>query len=287
MRTPEFFLRRTGFYVALLLFCVFAVFPAVWMVITAFKQNADLYNPNNNPFLFNLPPTLHHIAYLFTQTNYPIFLWNSFLIGIIVVVITLLLAVPAAYSLARLMGHWGEHSSIAIFLVYLIPPTLLFIPLYEIVSTLGLANTVWSLVLVYPTITVPFCTWLLLSFFRSIPRDVEEAALTDGWSRVGVFFHVALPLSVPGITTCIVFAFALSLSDYIYAAVFVSATASRTVSAGVPTELIRGDIYYWQALMAATAIVGIPLAVVYGLLFDWLVKGFQVELPRRAGAPPA
>jgi multiple sugar transport system permease protein len=139
---------------------------------------------------------------------------------------------------------------------------------------------VWSLILVYPTITVPFCTWLLLSFFRSMPRELEEAALTDGWSRVGAFFHVALPLAVPGITTCVVFAFALSLSDYIYAAVFVSSTTSRTVSAGVPTELIRGDIYYWQALMAATAIVGIPLAVVYGLLFDWLVKGFQVELPR-------
>jgi multiple sugar transport system permease protein len=272
--------RTAGFYAALVLFCLFAVFPALWMVITAFKQNSDLYDPANNPFLFNLPPTLTHIESLFTQSNYPIFLWNSFFIGMIVVAITLVLAVPAAYSLARLMGHWGEHSSIAIFLVYLIPPTLLFIPLYEIVTVLGAANTVWSLILVYPTITVPFCTWLLLSFFRSIPREVEEAALTDGWSRVGVFFRVALPLAVPGITTCIVFAFALSLSDYIYAAVFVSRTASRTVSAGVPTELIRGDIYYWQALMAATAIVGIPLAVVYGLLFNWLVKGFQVELPR-------
>jgi multiple sugar transport system permease protein len=272
--------RAVGFYLALVLFCLFAVFPALWMVITAFKQNPDLYDPSNNPFLFNLPPTLTNIESLFTQTNYPIFLWNSFFIGVIVVAITLVLAVPAAYSLARLMGHWGEHSSIAIFLVYLIPPTLLFIPLYEIVTVLGAANTVWSLILVYPTITVPFCIWLLLSFFRSIPREVEEAALTDGWSRVGVFFRVALPLALPGITTCIVFAFALSLSDYIYAAVFVSRTASRTVSAGVPTELIRGDIYYWQALMAATAIVGIPLAVVYGLLFNWLVKGFQVELPR-------
>jgi len=272
--------RTIGFYVALALLGLFAVFPALWMVITAFKQNSDLYDPNNNPFLFNLPPTLSNIEFLFTQTNFPVFLWNSFFIGIVVVVVTLVLAVPAAYSLARLMGHWGEHSSIAIFLVYLIPPTLLFIPLYEIVTFLGAADTVWSLILVYPTITVPFCTWLLLSFFRSIPREVEEAALTDGWSRVGVFFRVALPLAAPGITTCIVFAFALSLSDYIYAAVFVSSTASRTVSAGVPTELIRGDIYYWQALMAATAIVGIPLAVIYGLLFDWLVRGFQVELPR-------
>ena len=272
--------RTAGFYLALALFCLFAVFPALWMAITAFKHNTDLYDPANNPFLFNLPPTLTHIDFLFTETNYPIFLWNSVFIGVIVVAITLVLAVPAAYSLARLMGRWGEHSSIAIFLVYLIPPTLLFIPLYEIVTILGAANTVWSLILVYPTITVPFCTWLLLSFFRSIPREVEEAALTDGWNRVGVFFRVALPLAVPGIMTCIVFAFALSLSDYIYAAVFVSSTASRTVSAGVPTELIRGDIYYWQALMAATAIVGIPLAVVYGLLFDWLGKGFQVELPR-------
>lgn len=271
--------RTVGFYVTLVVLCLFAVFPALWMVITAFKQNIDLYDPNNNPFLFNLPPTLSNIEFLFTQTNLSVFLWNSFFIGIIVVAVTLVLAVPAAYSLARLMGHWGEHSSIAIFLVYLIPPTLLFIPLYEIVTFLGAANTVWSLILVYPTITVPFCTWLLLSFFRSIPREVEEAALTDGWSRVGVFFRVALPLALPGITTCIVFAFALSLSDYIYAAVFVSSTASRTVSAGVPTELIRGDIYYWQALMAATAIVGIPLAVIYGLLFDWLVRGFQVELP--------
>jgi multiple sugar transport system permease protein len=279
MRTTSAF-RTIGFYAALVLLCLFAAFPALWMVITAFKQNTDLYDPNNNPFLFNLPPTLSNIEFLFTQTNFPIFLWNSLFIGVVVVVITLVLAVPAAYSLARLMGHWGEHSSIAIFLVYLIPPTLLFIPLYEIVTALGVANTVWSLILVYPTITVPFCTWLLLSFFRSIPREVEEAALTDGCSRVGVFFRVALPLAVPGITTCIVFAFALSLSDYIYAAVFVSSTASRTVSAGVPTELIRGDIYYWQALMAATAIVGIPLAVIYGLLFDWLVRGFQVELPR-------
>lgn len=270
-------IRKIGFYWVLALLCIFAVFPALWMVITAFKQNQDLYDPNNNPFLFNLPPTFAHIKFLFTQTDYPIFLWNSFFIGVIVVAITLVLAVPAAYSLSRLMGRWGEHSGIAIFLVYLIPPTLLFIPLYEIVTKLGAANTVWSLVLVYPTITVPFCTWLLLSFFRSIPREVEEAALTDGWSRIGVFWRVALPLAVPGIATCIVFAFALSLSDYIYAAVFVTSTTSRTVSAGVPTALIRGDIYYWQALMAATAIVGIPLAVVYGLLFDWLVKGFQSE----------
>ncbi|MDE1886793.1 MAG: carbohydrate ABC transporter permease [Gammaproteobacteria bacterium] len=270
-------LRKLGFWLALGLFAIFAIFPAAWMVISSFKQDQDLYNVANDPFKYNLAPTLKNITFLFTGTHYPIFLWNSFYIGVIVVIITLLLSLPAAYSLSRLAGRWGERSGMAIFLVYLIPPTLLFIPLYQIVTFLRTANTVWSLVLVYPTITVPFCTWLLLGFFKSMPREVEEAALIDGCSRWQVFLRVALPLAGPGIATCVVFAFALSLSDYIYAAVFVSSTASRTVSAGVPTELIRGDIYYWQSLMAAAAIVAIPLAVAYGLLFDRLVKGFQSE----------
>ena len=248
---------------ALGMFVLFAAFPALWMVITVFKSNVDLYNPNHNPFIFNSPPTLQNVEFLFTSTNFTVFLWNSLFIGVFVVGITLLLSVPAAYSLSRLVGRWGERSSIAIFLVYLIPPTLLFIPLYQIVSVLKVANTVWSLILVYPTITIPFCTWLLLGFFKSVPREFEEAALIDGCSRFGAFLRVALPLALPGIATCIVFAFALSLSDYIYAAVFVSTTAARTVSAGVPTELIRGDIYYWQSLMAAAAIVAIPLAVAY------------------------
>ena len=276
-------LRRIGFWLALGLFAIFAIFPAAWMVISSFKQDQDLYNVANDPFKYNLPPTFHNISFLFTGTHYPIFLWNSFYIGVIVVIITLLLSLPAAYSLSRLVGRWGERSGMAIFLVYLIPPTLLFIPLYQIVTFLKTANTDWSLVLVYPTITVPFCTWLLLGFFKSMPRELEEAALIDGCSRWQTFLRVALPLSLPGIATCVVFAFALSLSDYIYAAVFVSSTASRTVSAGVPTELIRGDIYYWQSLMAAAAIVAIPLAVAYGLLFDRLVKGFQNEPAGKGG----
>jgi multiple sugar transport system permease protein len=277
-------LRRLGFYIALLLFTLFAVFPILWMLITTFKQDGDLYDIANNPFLYNLPPTLKHVTFLFTDTNFPRFLWNSVLIGVVVVIITLLLSVPAAYSLSRLVGRWGERSGVALFLVYLIPPTLLFIPLYQIVTFLHASNTVWSLILVYPTITVPFCTWLLLGFFKSMPRELEEAALIDGCSRWQAFVRVALPLSLPGIATCIVFAFALSLSDYIYATVFVSSAASRTLSAGVPSELIRGDIYFWQSLMAAAAIVTIPLAVAYGLLFDRLVKGFQTGAPSGADA---
>lgn len=270
-------LRRVGFWVGLSLFALFAIFPAVYMLISAFKQDGDLYNVANNPFLFNLPPTFKNIAFLFTHTQYATFLWNSFFIGVLVVIITLLLAIPAAYSLSRLVGRWGERSGIAIFLVYLIPPTLLFIPLFQLITTINAANTVWSLVLVYPTITVPFCTWLLLGFFKSMPRELEEAALIDGYSRWQAFVKVSLPLAGPGIATCVVFAFALTLSDYIYAATFVSSTTSRTISAGVPIVLISGDIYFWQALMAATAIVTIPLAIAYGLLFGKLVKGFQTE----------
>jgi multiple sugar transport system permease protein len=270
-------LRRIGFWIGMAFFALFAVFPIVWMLISTFKQDGDLYNAANNPFLFNLPPTLKNVTFLFTGTNYPTFLWNSLVIGVLVVIITLLLSVPAAYSLSRLVGRWGERSGIAIFFVYLIPPTLLFIPLFQVISAINAANTIWALVLVYPTITVPFCTWLLLGFFKSMPREMEEAALIDGCSRWQAFFRVAMPMAWPGIGTCIVFAFALPLSDYIYAATFVSSTSAMTVSSGVPTELIRGDVYYWQSLMAAAAIVTIPLAIAYGLLFGKLVRGFQTE----------
>ncbi len=268
-------LRRLGFYLGLFLFALFAVFPVLVAGITSLKHSSDLYNIHSNPFWFGVAPTLKHVTFLFTNTHYPLFLWNSFIIGVLVVVITLVLSVPAAYSLARLTGRWGERSGMAIFLVYLIPPTLLFIPLFQIITTLHVSDTIWALVLVYPTITVPFCTWLLLGFFKSLPRELEEAAMIDGCSRWQAFARVSLPMSLPGVAACIVFAFALSLSDYIYATTFISSASAHTVSAGVPTELIRGDIYFWQSLMAAAVIVTIPLAVAYGLLFERLVKGFQ------------
>lgn len=273
-------LERIGFYAGVVFFSLFAVIPVLWMLITIFKQHPDLYTPENNPFLYNLPPTIEHMKFLILETNYTRFLWNSFFIGVLVVGITLMLAIPAAYSLARLTGRWGERSGIAIFLIYLIPPTLLFIPLFQVVSFLELADTRWSLVLVYPTITVPFCTWLLLGFFKSIPQELEEAAMVDGCSRFMGFWKVALPLARPGIVASMVFAFGLSLHDYIYAAIFINSSASRTVSAGVPTELIRGDVFYWQTLMAAAALVAIPLALAYGLLFNRLVSGFQASVGR-------
>lgn len=268
--------RRSFVYGVVAFFCFFAASPFLWMLITMFKQDRDLYSTGNNPFLFNLPPTLDHLRLLFFETNYTTFLWNSLFIGVLVVVITLIIAIPAAYSLARLTGRWGERAGIITFLVYLVPPTLLFIPLFRMVVSLGLNNTVWSLVLVYPTFTIPFSTWLLHGFFKSIPKDLEEAAMVDGYSRLMAFLKVVMPLSLSGIIAVVVFTFALTLHEFIYAMTFVSASAQRTISVGVPTELIRGDVFYWQSLMAGAVIVAIPVAIVYSFFLDRLVAGFTM-----------
>jgi multiple sugar transport system permease protein len=268
--------KRFFFFLAVAFFCFFSASPFVWMTITAFKQDKDLYRAGNNPFIFNEPPTLDHLRLLFYDTNYPLFLRNSLFIGFMVVIITLVFALPAAYSLARLSGRWGERAGIGIFLVYLVPPTLLFIPLSRVVVSLGLNNTLWALVLIYPTISIPFSTWLLMGFFKSIPKDLEEAAMMDGYSRLGAIIRVVLPLSLSGVIAVIVFTFTLTLHEFIYALAFVSSSAQRTISVGVPTELIRGDVFFWQSLMAAAAIVAIPVGIIYVFFLDRLVAGFTM-----------
>ena len=268
--------RRALFYLVVAGFCFFSAAPFIWMLITMFKQNKDLYQTANKPFLFNDPPTLDHINFLFESTNYAGFLRNSLVVGILVVVITLVIAVPAAYSLARLTGRWGARAGIGIFLVYLIPPTLLFIPLSRVVVSLGLNNTLWALVVVYPTISIPFATWLLMGFFKSIPQDLVEAAMVDGYSRMVSFIKVVLPLSRSGVIAVTVFTFTLTLHEFVYALAFVSSSAQRTISVGVPTELIRGDVFYWQSLMAAAALVALPVGIAYNFFLDRLVAGFTL-----------
>ncbi|MEO8055541.1 MAG: carbohydrate ABC transporter permease, partial [Acidobacteriota bacterium] len=186
-------------------FVVALGFPFFWMLIAAFKQNIDLYTVENNPFLFNLPPTFQHIRFLFAETRFLRWLGNTTLVGVLVVAITLVLAVPAAYALARLAGRWGERLGIAIFLTYLIPPTLLFIPLSRVVAVLGLQDSIFSVVLVYPSMTIPFSIWLLMGFFKSIPRELEDAAMVDGLTRFGAFFRMVVPISVSGILTVVIF----------------------------------------------------------------------------------
>lgn len=260
----------------LAVFSILLAFPFYWMLITSFKQTGDLYNLKNNPFIFNQMPTLEHVRYLFRETLFLRWLGNTGFAGLMVVAITLVLATPAAYSLARLTGRWGERLGIGIFLTYLIPPTLLFIPLSRIVAGLGLQDTLWSIILVYPSFTIPFSTWLLMGFFKSIPRELEDAAMVDGLTRFQVFLKLVIPISVSGILTVVIFSFTLVMQEFVYALTFISSASHQTVGVGVPIYLVRGDVYYWGSLMAACLIATLPIAVLYNVFLDRFIAGFTV-----------
>jgi multiple sugar transport system permease protein len=273
-------LKRLGMrgtlYAVVTFFTVLAAFPFYWMFITTFKRTGDLYNLQHNPFIFNDPPTWEHLHLLFFGTLFPRWLLNTFVVGALVVGITLFAAVPAAYSLARLAGRWGESLGIGIFLTYLVPPTLLFIPLSRVIAVLGLQDSLWSLVVVYPSFTIPFCTWLLMGFFKSIPRDIEEAARVDGCSRLGAIIRVVLPLSLAGILTVIIFTFTLVMQEFVYGLTFITSASQKTISVGVPTDLVRGDVYYWGPLMAGCLIASVPVAILYNFFLDRFIAGFTV-----------
>ena len=267
---------RIGVYLAAIIAALLCAGPFVWSAITAFKQNRDLVNPQNNPFLFNRPATSDHVTYLFTNTEFSRFVWNTLWVSLLVVLITLALGLPAAYALARLGRPWSAPLGIAIFMVYLVPPTLLFLSLSRIVVALGLQDSTWSLVLIYPTITVPVSVWLLMGFLKAIPLDIEEQAMVDGYSRLGAFARAVVPLAFPGIIAVVVFAATLTASEFIYALAFVAPTDQMPVSTGIPTELVRGDVFFWQSLQAATVLVALPIAFVFNLFLDRFVAGFTM-----------
>jgi multiple sugar transport system permease protein len=260
----------------LTVFTTLLAFPFFWMGVATFKDNLDLYGADNNPFLFNVPATMEHLRYLFGQTDYLRWLGNTAMVGIGVVAITLLLSIPAAYALARLTGRWGERLGIAIFLTYLVPPTLLFIPMSRVVSLLGLQDSLWALVLVYPSITVPFSIWLLMGFFKSIPKELEDAAMVDGLTRFGAFIKLVIPISISGILTVVIFTFTLVTQEFVYAVTFISPKSLQMVGVGVPNFLVLGDVYYWGALMAACLIASLPVAFMYNLFLDRFIAGFTV-----------
>jgi multiple sugar transport system permease protein len=274
-------LARAGGHVGVLVFFVtFLAFPFYWMLITTFKTTNDLHDVSHNPYLLNDPPTLEHLRVLFADTQYAQWLLNTGLVGVAVVIITLILAVPAGYALARMTGSGAQWLGIGIFLTYLIPPTILFIPFSRIIAVLGLQDSLWSLILVYPSFTVPFCTWLLMGFFKAIPRDLEEAAMIDGLSRLGAFFKVVVPVSVAGLLTAVIFAFTLVTQEFVYGVTFITSSSSYTVSVGVPTFLVRGDVYFWGSMMGACLIASVPIAIIYNLFVDRFVAGFTVGAVR-------
>jgi multiple sugar transport system permease protein len=277
--------RKTNTYVVLGPFAILLAFPFYWMLTTMFKRDLDLYNAQNIPYAYNDNAghahwdfwnymTFHHVSFLFKHTSYPTWLENTVIVGLAVVAITLALALPAGYALARLSGRWGQSAGVGIFLVYLVPPTLLFLPLSRLIAELHLRDTLWAMILVYPSFTVPFATWLLMGFFKTIPQELEDAALVDGCSRLRALQKIVFPVSLPGILTVVIFAFSLCVNEFIYAFTFTQSTAERTLSAGVPNELIRGDVFYWQSLMAAVLIPSIPLALLYNSFLDRFIKGF-------------
>ncbi len=267
-------IRRTVLiYVGLIPFLVIAVFPIFWMLITALKQEPDLYRMDVVPFWFHLPPTFKNFEFLFHRTSYGDWIMNTMFIAFWVSAITLLTAVPAGYALARLRLPFAENMGIGIFMTYLVPPIILFIPLARVVSTLELQDSWWSLVVVYPTFTIPFCTWLLMGFFKAVPFEIEEAAMLDGCGQFGALLRVVLPVSLPGLITSVIFSFTLSMQDFLYSLAFVSISDQKPVPLGVATELIRGDVYFWGSLMAGALLVGVPVAILYNLFLDKFIAG--------------
>ena len=272
MTRPPRAVRTALVYAGLAPFLFIALFPILWMIITAFKHERDLYSMRF-PLWFHEPPTLKHFDLLFHQTWFGTWVVNTGLLSLCVVAITLAAAVPAAYALARGRVRGGENLGIALFMTYLVPSIILFVPLAAVVGRLGLMDSWWALVLVYPTFTIPFCTWLMSGFFKSVPVEVEEAAWIDGCGILGGIRHVVLPLSASGVATTAVFAFTLSMQEYLYAVVLASPVEEKVVTVGLPTMLIRGDIYFWGSLMAGALLVGIPAALLFNLVLDRFIRG--------------
>jgi multiple sugar transport system permease protein len=264
--------RVVVIYIPLLIFLFVLLFPFYWMGITAFKPNAELLSRSGNPF-WVIAPTLAHFKHLLFETEYASWIWNTILISTVSTFVSLCASVLAAYAIERLRFNGARQVGLCIFLAYLVPPSILFIPLAYIVFQLGLFDTRWALMLTYPTFLIPFCTWLLMSYFRSIPLELEECALIDGASRLQILTKIVLPLAVPGLISAGIFAFTLSWNEFIYALTFISSTENKTVPVGVITELVEGDVYHWGALMAGALLGSLPVAVVYSFFVEYYVAG--------------
>ncbi len=248
------------------------LFPFYWMAMTSFKPNAELLSRDGNPFWIN-SPTLAHMEKLLFHTSYPEWMWNTVLVSVVATFASLASSVFAAYAIERLRYKGSKQVGLGIFLAYLVPPSILFIPLAAIVTKLGLFDSRWALILTYPTFLIPFCTWLLMGYFRSIPYELEECALIDGATRWQILVKIILPLSVPGLISAGIFAFTLSWNEFIYALTFVSSSETKTVPVGVITELVEGDVYHWGSLMAGALLGSLPVAVLYSFFVEYYVSG--------------
>jgi len=264
--------RAITIYLPLSLATIILLFPFYWMLITSIKTNRELIDLSGLPF-WVFEPTLEHYRYLFAETGFLRWALNTVTISVVATAISLACSILAGYALARLRFRGAGAMAGAIFVTYLVPQTLLFVPLLEVVRQLGLSNTLWSMILTYPTILIPFSTWLLMGYFRSIPRELEESALIDGASRLRAMAQIVMPLALPGILSAAIFAFTLSWNEFIYALVFTNSTDIKTIPVGVVTELVKGDVYFWGSLMAGALLGSVPVALIYSFFVDKYVGG--------------
>jgi len=264
--------RWVTIYIPLILMLIVLLFPFYWMGITAFKPNEELLSRSGNPFWL-INPTLAHFNKLLFHTSYPQWLWNTILVSVCATFISIFASVLAAYAIERLRFRGSKVMGMMIFFAYLVPPSIIFIPLASIVFEYGLFDTRMALILTYPTFLVPFCTWLLMGYFRSIPFELEECAMIDGATRWQILTKIILPLAVPGLISAGIFAFTLSWNEFIYALTFVSSSEIKTVPVGVITELVEGDVYHWGSLMAGALLGSLPVAFIYSFFVEYYVSG--------------
>ena len=274
IRSRRWKLRSAVFgYANLVPYVLFALFPFYYMIITSLKNDAELYDLKAVPFLIQTGVITDHYKYLFFKTEFLTWMTNSLIISVTATAISLVISILAGYSLARLRFPGVASFGTAVFITYLVPPTLLFLPLSQVVVWLGISDTIWALIVTYPTFLVPFSTWLLMGYFRTIPREVEECALVDGASRMQTLTRIVLPMAIPGIVCVILFGFTLTWNEFTYALTFVSQSANKTAVVGVTADLIRGDIYYWGSLMAGAVVASLPIVVIYVWFLDYYVSG--------------
>jgi multiple sugar transport system permease protein len=264
--------RLLTLYLPLLLVLVFLLAPFYWMTITAFKPNSELYDGAISPLLV-YAPTTDHFEYLWTKTDFVVWAWNTMFVAIAATAISLFFGVPAGYALARLRFRGADTISLAIFTTYLIPTTLLFIPMVQVMKVLDLLDTVVGLVVVYPTFLLPFTTWLMSGYFKTIPTELEECARIDGASRIVAMLRIAFPLAMPGIVSAGIFCFTLSWNEFIYALTLITASSERTIPTGVLVQLTRADFYFWGPLMAGALCGSIPVALIYSFFVDQYAAG--------------
>ncbi len=260
-------------YIPMLPFILFTLFPFYYMVITALKSDQELYDLKAVPFWISRGMTGEHFAFLFRETLFSTWVINTLMVSLLTTFISVVISILAAHSLARLKFKGANSFAMAVFITYLVPPALLFLPLTEVVNKLGLSDSLWALVVTYPTFLVPFSTWLLMGYFKTIPKEIEECAMIDGCSRFQTLYRIVVPTAIPGIICVVLFAFTISWNEFLYSLTFISTAENKTITVGVVGELIRGDVYYWGSLMAGAVVGALLIVIIFVFFMDYFISG--------------